>query len=669
MRYVARHVMWCLAIFVFVCTISQAAERTFHVSPAGNDSWEGTSNRPFANITKARDTIRGLLSRGLDAPVTVIIHGGIYELKEPVVFTTADSGTETCPITYRAAAGEKPVISGGRAITGSWRQDRNGVKVLAIPAARNGAWYFRQLFRDGERQVRARTPNQGYLTIDQTDPELGKTALRFKPGDVEALNNPGDVEFVVFHSWNESRCVVKEIDPAERIVRFNGPVGGWGVGRGGMRNRYFIENSREFIDQPEEWYLDRTAGELYYYPPDKGPGDGLRAPVLNELMRLEGNRETGNYVHHIRFVGLTFQDVDWTLPAEGYPSCGDVGDIVPPAAITFDGADDCSLESCIIANVGTYAIDITGSGNRIVFCDIHDCGSGGIVSRSYRGARNVITDNHIHHCGMVYVSAVGVNIDDGGGEVSHNHIHDIGHSGIYTRHWATSTQQRERRNQEQGLVCEFNHIHDVSKQINDTGGFFVRDSNIVIRNNLIHDVYSFGNGTPGWGVYLGCETRDTLVEKNVVYNTRESVHVWYSNRNNIIRNNIFSNCLLSQINYQNPQDRSHENIVCERNIFYTNVSDADLFHANEKRSAPVTSDYNVMWNDASCILENPVIGGMTGISTFEEWRLAGYDQHALVEDPQFVNSRNGNFTLKSGSPAFKLGFEPIDISAVGPRSR
>jgi len=342
---------------------------------------------------------------------------------------------------------------------------------------------------------------------------------------------------------------------------------------------------------------------------------------------------------------------------------------VPPAAITFDGADDCVLENCTIANVGTYALDIIGSGNRIIGNHIHDCGSGGIVIRSYRGPRNVITDNHIHHCGEVYASAVGVNIDDGGGEVSHNHIHDIAHSGIYTRHWRTKTQEGERRNQEQGLICEFNHIHDLSGQINDSGGFFVRDSNIVIRNNLIYNAYSYDTGTPGWGVYLGCETRDTLVENNVVYNTRESVHVWYSNRNNIIRNNIFANCQLSHINYQNPQDRSHENIVCERNVFYTVQSDADLFRSDEERSAPVTSDYNVMWNDASCIWNNPVISRMTGISMFREWQLAGYDQHSLVEDPQFVDPRNGDYTLKPGSPAFKLGFEPIDVSAVGPRGR
>lgn len=646
-----------------------AEERALYVAPTGNDSWKGTLDKPFATISKARDAVRAEIKRGLKMPVTVYIRGGCYELSKPLVFTPMDSGTESCPITYRAYPGEKPVISGGKKIAGPWRRIEDGVNVLSIPAVKAGDWYFRQLFRDGIRQTRARTPNKGYLVIEETDPELGKTALRYSTGDVTAWNNLTDVEFVVFHSWNESRCIVSEIDVAAQTVHFKGRVGGRGVGRGGRRNRYFIENARELLDKPGEWYLDRVAGDLYYLPPDENVTAELRAPVLTEILRLQGDRDAGNHVRYLRICGLTFCDADWTLPSEGYPSCGDVGDIVPPSAITFDGADNCVFADNTIRNVGTYAFEVTGSGNRIEDNTIHDCGSGGIISRSYQGARNIIVYNHIHDCGEVYASAVGINVDDGGGEISHNLIHNIAQSGIYTRHWATKTQERERRYQEQGLICEYNEIYNVMEKINDGGGFFVRDSNIIIRNNLIHDVYSYETGSPGWGIYLGCETRDTLVERNVIYRTRESVHVWYSNRNNIIRNNIFSDCQLSHIWYQNPRDRNHDNIICERNIFFTFQSDADVFRVDEKRSAPVLSDYNVFWNQTACVWDNPVISGMPGMVMFRQWQLGGYDQHSLVHDPLFVDYLNDDYTLKPGSPAFKLGFEPIDLSTVGLRGR
>ena len=118
---------------------------------------------------------------------------------------------------------------------------------------------------------------------------------------------------------------------------------------------------------------------------------------------------------------------------------------------------------------------------------IYDTGGGAIISRNYDDECNVICYNHIHHCGQVYPSSVGINIDDGGGVIRHNLIHNIAHSGIYTRHWATADQTIERENQEQELIIEYNEIYDVMEKINDGGGLFVRDSNIIIRNNLIHE--------------------------------------------------------------------------------------------------------------------------------------------------------------------------------------
>jgi hypothetical protein len=53
--------------------------------------------------------------------------------------------------------------------------------------------------------------------------------------------------------------------------------------------------------------------------------------------------------------------------------------------------------------------------------------------------------------------------------------------------------------------------------------------------------------------------------------------------------------------------------------------------------------------------------------TFEDWKKRGHDVHSLIEDPQFVDPAKSDFTLNPDSPAFKLGFKPIDVSAVGPR--
>jgi hypothetical protein len=50
----------------------------------------------------------------------------------------------------------------------------------------------------------------------------------------------------------------------------------------------------------------------------------------------------------------------------------------------------------------------------------------------------------------------------------------------------------------------------------------------------------------------------------------------------------------------------------------------------------------------------------------ESQRQMGFEVHSLVADPLFVDPEHNDYRLKPESPAFKLGFQPIDFSRVGP---
>lgn len=656
-----------------ICSAQEAPKATFYVATDGNDAWSGKQDAPnedhtdgpFASISQARDAIREMKVRSeVTGPITVMVRGGTYFLDSPIVFEPHDNGGELHPITYCAYPDEAPIISGGRPINGPWGCHEGEILVCHIPEVERGEWYFRQLFANGKRQVRARFPREGNYLIEEA---AGDAAFKYREGDFQAWQRMEDVEVIMFHSWNESRLRVAEVDEEQRLVTCHDPkarhVIGWS-GAGGP-NRYIIENVLEAVQQPGDWYLDRQTGNLYYWPIAPIEELEIIAPVLNELVRFKGGLKAQN-VQHLHLQGFTFAHTDWQLPDKGYPDCGDVGDITDPSAIMLENVRHCSIEDCTVCNVGTYALELTGSSNRISGNRLYDIGGGGIISRSYEGERNEISYNHIHHCGEVYPSSVGINIDDGGGLVAHNLIHDIAHSGIYTRHWRTEHQPIERENQEQGLIIEYNEIFDVMTKINDGGGLFVRDSNIIIRNNLIHDVYSYSSRCPGWGIYLGCETRDTLVENNVVYRAREVVHVWYYDRNITMRNNIFLDGEWCQINYQNPQNLSHENLRTERNIFCYSGDDSQLFRISGERSLPVVSDYNVYFHSKGGTLVNR---GAPGHDSFDEWQAKGFDTHSVVDDPLFVDPENDNYSLKPESPAFGLGFKEIDMSAVGLRGR
>ena len=154
-------------------------------------------------------------------PVTVYLRGGVYTLSAPLVFLPEDSGTAKCPITYAAYPGEKVVLSGGRAITG-WKKAAEGGQdnrpelwTAEVPGVKEGEWYFHQLFVNGQRRQRARSPNTGFYHADGQFLAGNPTRFKFHPGDIHAAwAEQGDVEVVGLEKWAEFRMALKAVDPA-----------------------------------------------------------------------------------------------------------------------------------------------------------------------------------------------------------------------------------------------------------------------------------------------------------------------------------------------------------------------------------------------------------------------------------------------------------------------
>ena len=148
-------------VLLFLTSAASAAE--FYVAPTGSDTNPGTQEKPFATIRQARDAVRAL--KGHNRPVeamNVNVADGTYTITEPLVLEPIDSGTEQAPVVYRAASGGHPVLSGGRAITG-WQPGEKGIWKTQLPEVAAGRWYFEQLFVNGHRATRARTPNKFFL--------------------------------------------------------------------------------------------------------------------------------------------------------------------------------------------------------------------------------------------------------------------------------------------------------------------------------------------------------------------------------------------------------------------------------------------------------------------------------------------------------------------------
>ncbi|MDY0171247.1 MAG: hypothetical protein RBS80_32200, partial [Thermoguttaceae bacterium] len=330
MRRCAKMVALLVVASFAIC--AQVFAATFHVAPDGNDAWTGRLERPnaegtdgpLASLAGARDAVRKLKHDGpLAEPVRVVVADGTYPALETVTFTVEDSGTESCPTTYEAAPGAKPVFSGGKRITG-FRPGEGGVWQAHLPDVAAGDWTFEQLWVNGRRATRARSPNAFYYYTPEsvahgTDPDTGepgvinRRAFRARPEDIAPLldipaERLNDVTVVVYHSWEASRCRAAHVDAEANNVFITHPMP-WVFNRWGERQRYHLENFRAALDAPGEWFLDRD-GTLYYMPL---PGEDMAAAEVvapagaQPFVEFAGELAPGRPVEHITLRGLAFR--------------------------------------------------------------------------------------------------------------------------------------------------------------------------------------------------------------------------------------------------------------------------------------------------------------------------------------------------------------------------
>ncbi|RME94347.1 MAG: hypothetical protein D6766_06060, partial [Verrucomicrobia bacterium] len=199
-----------------------------HVAPDGNDAWSGrlakpdpaAGDGPLATLTGARDALRRLRAAGeVTGPVRVEIAGGRLPLREPLVLEPEDSGTAEAPVIFAAAPGARPVFDAGRRLTG-WRVREDGVWELHLPEVAAGEWFFEQLWVDGRRATRARSPNRFHhhlLNVRETviepgprRPRRARLTLEVAPEVIALLEPLGedglrDVHFLAFHKWDNTR--------------------------------------------------------------------------------------------------------------------------------------------------------------------------------------------------------------------------------------------------------------------------------------------------------------------------------------------------------------------------------------------------------------------------------------------------------------------------------
>jgi hypothetical protein len=220
-----------------------------------------------------------------------------------------------------------------------------------------------------------------------------------------------------------------------------------------------------------------------------------------------------------------------------------------------------------------------------------------------------------------------------------------------------------------------------------------------------------------WGVYLDDCASGTTVFGNIFYRVPMSaIHVG-GGRDNLIENNIIIDACpslhldarwdeyalwytlqkerLEAMNYTKPPystrypnlskvydvdprlpmgNRIVRNIMVYRDDNFrgfwaarTGKGIAILWELEDFHPETTEIDNNLVWHYGKPVrVDRNALKEPGGVVGWREWKASGFDVHSLIADPRFRNPAKGDYRLRAGSPAFKLGFKPIPVEKIGP---
>ncbi len=736
--------------------INVGTSSDYFVATNGNDSWSGTlsapnsnsTDGPFATIARAQTAVQALVAgaNGRTTPITVNIRGGNY-YQQTLTFTSADSGTSTLPVLWENYPNETPILSGGMLVTG-WTGIGNNTYQVTLPA---NTQYFENLFYNGARRLRPRLGGSlgTYLRIGNPvylstsgDPNCTVYVsgsgyecfdrFKFNPGDLSStwtnLNPPypaGDIELLDFEFWTVPKMRIKSIDTTNNIVYLTGPTKQTTGVHGFLRNhRYVVENVKDLLTQPGQWFLDMSAVPFVLtYIANTGenpPTDTIVVPQSPQVMTATG-------LQYVTFQGLQFEHDNFTVPSTGYVSVQQEPTLT--GAVSCYNCQHVTFNSDIITMTGGSGMEFmttnttsTTAYNVFENGALYDIGGMGIRVGAPPASTDTdasvaqfttIENTLIEGYGRVIPSAVGIVQGSGHDNTyMHNDIYDGYHSGIEVCLAPSCAPGKSNSKGTFNNTTSFNHIFDLYQGVTDDGGgiyfatggsAYIAPGNQVL-NNKIHDLSDAStidrDGYGGYGINLDGGTGSVTVQNNLVYRVSSmGINITHgpqlANSANTITNNIFAYARKGMIANGNPYLTGNcpSNPITifdsTSNLFYFDRNPSGGFYVQQGcdyscgNSLPTLHDWqsNLYWRLDGTFSADPDAfhnqvaahsPGVCGTSSnwtyynFAGWQGLGEDLSSIAtQNPGFANPAypNDDYSLPNGSPG--VGFIVFDPSQAG----
>lgn len=619
-----------------------------YVASDGNDAWSGFKRRPTRDHRNGPlRTLQAALNKAAATPVNgdfdvavVRVEPGRYRIERPLV---VNGGR----VVVSPAGNGRVEVNGARQVTG-WRVDERGWWHASLPDVAAGRWNFIQLWVNGQRRYRPRSTHEGYALVerkvDASSPAAGKGFNRFgyHLGDIDPTwSNLRDIEVLPFHNWSMGRFRIESVDPVSRTVTLAGHTASTADWSSlSPANRYIVENVREALGRPGDWYLDRKRGELTYVP-EKGETPtncDVEAPIADSLLAVNRGMSL--------FSGIDFAYTNWATPADGhdFPQA----DIDVSAAIQCGGG--CSyprFNQCRVEHTGGYAISFGPDcwGGFVDGCVLYDLGGGGVKIGSTAGnaqTQNIanVRESIILSGGRLHPASVGVWIGDAAANtVVGNRIGDFYYTGVSVG-WTWGYGPAHSGN---NLIAH-NEISDIGQHVlSDMGGIYTlgNQTGTKLEANVIHDVNCFAYG--GWGIYPDEGTTNEDIEHNIVYRCNSAGFHQHYGKDNKISNNVFG--LNGDFELMRTRAEDHNSFTFDHNIVVW--ASGEPFGGNWQGNGFVMHD-NLYWH----------YGNRSGNLP--------QDPASRIVDPLFIEPLHGNFKLKPSSVALQLGFDNHWLGQTGP---
>ena len=370
-------------IFLFLLILFSGFSSTaqkIYVSPNGKDKNPGTKEKPVATFGMAQILARKIPK---DRSVTVIFERGTFYLPQPILFSDDDSKSNDATTTYSAEVEGETIISGGSNLELVWKPFGNGIFVASLPENTiidqlyiNGTRQRMARFPNavsGKNVFDTWELNHNAIPDSTNNPLTTERIARWK--------NPAGGYIHAMHSalWGDMHWIIKNKNE-DGTLNYEG---GWQNNRPSKMHPVFrmVENIFEELDAPGEWFFNSNEGKLYYIPEPATNLKTAKVEIvrLRELIEFSGSKSKP--VRSVNLKGFVFRHTARTFMDNKEQLLRSDWTVYRGGAVIYNGAEDCVLTDCEFDQVGGNTVFVNNYNRRITIsgCYIHGSGANGIA--------------------------------------------------------------------------------------------------------------------------------------------------------------------------------------------------------------------------------------------------------------------------------------------------